>query len=353
MKSKSDMKKIILLILPALLWVSCTKESTTEAGEAHEIRFALTRTGENPPADGTTFRIMAYSQNGASFVASGTYVYKSDSEYGILVPCRVNNDGTLANGGTYEPTYGLKLINNIYTMALISPAALYTDGTFLTFPVNREVPFFASTPEQITIAGYNIYSFTEPVADKRIVIDEVTFLKGENLPVSTEFAITDVELLNAGQSATYHANSMKVDINPADAAPQISIREATPAEQTTNPALRYVTTNPTYAFHTTYGKNDVLPLMLKFDLTYSATKTVRVPISSLVDFQPSKKYRFNFTVSTVYVVITVDIYDNNQWEPGNNDGQEEIGNPTETIDLGTWEIGQWETGNEDGPEIFD
>ena len=368
------MKQLIVLFGLLLAAAGCTKENNEFP--TGEQSFDFTRAGEADEAEtGRTYRFMVYSADSTMYRYTGTYVNSANPmQAGILVPCQVDDEGTLVltDGQEYNPDWGVHLVNRTYSISVVSPAVKFNAGTWNTFDIHRNKPILATGPQQVAIDGYGIYAMNHPLIDRRMRIEGINFIKADGIQ---DFSLSNVTIVNAGLSGLYHANNHKVE--PLGADPVITVYPVGDTEKDDFAAkypayegeLYYTYIDrgsdpaagadddgkmPVFLFHSCFGQHGVLPLALRFDMTMNGnTNQMRLPlVGENFAFEPSKTYRLNLTVKTTLITLQIEILHDSDWDDGST-GSEEVGKGTEVITVGSWNLNNWNNGGNPGnPEVI-
>jgi hypothetical protein len=353
--------------MAAALLLSCAGEEGSRDTMPPPLFSVDTRAGA-----GTTYRISAYSteahSNQFGLIRSATYYLKAAGDKS-LTGCTLTDAGAWVNDTPDEMTATFNGLNGYCYLTCVSPGIAPVDGGFPCTP--GTTPFLVATRGSTQLGTYGALSLGDLV-DYRSRVGFRFYKKKDPDspldPVVEPFTIKDnqVQLVGAG------AHGEAVKLYPltrqvvASAAPRSLLLTATPV---TDPPVVDGAGNPEY-YNTATGSllyiasamyapkeelrvdqfNNTPSIHLKESgylymlctLVQGGREIpVRLPMTiTLYNLRPLNTYYFNITVMSNYVNATVDVYDGTTlaWQDGGDD-LVVPGDPTSTIEIGTWHLG--------------
>lgn len=323
-----------------------------------------------------TFRIVTYTTNYHSKDQTGTFVFQDEkNKLGqlILTPYPLLDNGMRNDESSISETESIIRKNNAYNVIVVSPGIKCNDDG--SFNLNlRDLQnddkkiYFPENVEYLNFSSYGSIKITQTLLDYRSKIGFKFYKSGE----AEDFSISNLQILGAGsldENVKLHPQLHQVVTNPESyiEIKLTDVRNNNESDSEGN-SLFYATnesdltsivpgiyapkdtiskilnTNKVYLFDTDYitmkcelkqGKRDEVPIHLNLTLAQPT-------------FKPQNKYIYNIVIRSNYIIMTVDVYDNetfvtNGWEFGANEGCE-ISDP-DRINLGFWKIVQsWDKG---------
>lgn len=358
----NNIKKMICfstVIFPALL-SSCSDKSEQEDYISQAALFGVcTRADSDSPIEGTTYRINSYGSSYSKY-AGGTFILQNAAD-NELTPCALDDDGNPLPDGTIANT--INRFESSFRLFVVSPGVKdNSDGSF-NFTLGDETKLYCSEqPENISLGGYGKIIFSKKLKDYKAKIG-FHFYKSKNETVD-DFSIENVSITGAGkpgETVILHPARRQVVADPNSKYPvTCSFKKDSNITDNEGNPLYYETAEEDMATIipgiyapkdkvaeilgiSTSLLRDSYPLTMLFRLKQGNRDHISIQInltSPSPQIKPQNIYIYNIIVSSNFLHITADVYEDNEtpdkWDTVSNE-TEEI-SATKTINLGSWEI---------------
>lgn len=347
------------VISPALL-SSCSDKSEQDDDVSQTALFGVcTRADSDSPVEGTTYRINSYGSTYSKY-AEGTFILQNatDTE---LTPCALDDNGNLLTDGTIANT--INRFEATFRLFVVSPGVKdNSDGSF-NFTLGDETQLYGlEEPESRSLGGYGKISFNKKLKDFKAKIG-FRFYKSKNETVD-DFTIENVNITGAGtlgETVILHPARRQVVVNPNSKYPvTCSFKKGSNITDKEGNPLYYETAEEDMATIipgiyapkdkvaeilgiSTSLLRDSYPLTMLCQLKQGNRDHISIQInltSSSPHIKPQNIYIYNIIVSSNFLHISVDVYEDEEtpdkWDAVSNETVE-ISAP-KTINLGSWKI---------------
>lgn len=318
-----------------------------------------------------TFRIVTYTTNYHKKDQTGTFVFQNETnKLGqlVLTPYPLLDNGERNDESSISDTESIIRKSNFYNVIVVSPGIKCNDdGSFKLnlkdLQNDDKKIYFPQDVEYLNFSSYGSINLTQTLLDYRSKIG-FKFYKAEE---AEDFSISNIQILGAGsmdEDVELHPQLHQVVTNPESYIdiPLIDVKNNNETDSEGN-SLYYDTNERNlisivpgiYAPRDTVSKKLNISKSYLLDTDYITMKCElkqgirdELPIHLNITqtqpvFKPQNKYIYNIVIRSNYIIMTVDVYDNetfgaNGWEFGANEGSE-ISDP-DRINLGFWKIVQ-------------
>ncbi len=311
---------LFIIIVASLFAMSCGEIIDIQE-EANAVDFSLqTKSGS------TTYRIMAYSIDALSLVATGTYFYNEGDSF--LTPYK-DNEGVMDRSGAITGEHG-----DVY-ISCISPVRDYNEDGSITFDPSGE--FMSTQIEEVTIDGWKPVTIKEKLKDTRSkFIFNFYKAKEEEGGVSYDYTIKDdlIYLKGAGDdgsSVKYYPAVKQITFETEKTGRKCTLFQVGDSDyadvtntldsdlgdhvcsyKATVPAAYYAPKDTVAAkLGSSVHVKDGNYLFIQYNmLQKDREKDLNIPINlNVIKLEPMHKYVFNVVVKSNYIEVSVNIYD--------------------------------------------
>lgn len=373
------LRRIYIIFIAAIsmaifCFISCSDDHPTR--ENNElVSFQLNSRADDDSDDLTsrTFRIVTYNPTKYTLDQTGTFIFQNDeNNLGeiILTPYPLSDNGDRDDSSTLSESESIIRKDGEYYLVVVSPGIKCNDDG--SFSINLKdlqkddnKLFLSENIESSDFRYYGSVKLKQKLLDYRSKIG-FKFCKSDD---ADDFYVTDLQIIGAGsmdEAVVLHPQRLQVVTDPESVIDMTltDIRDNNKTDDEGNkifydtgendllsivPGI-YAPKDSVYkitGIKTEYLK-DTDYITMKCELQQGDRDPAHIHLNlsqSHPTFKPQNKYIYNIVIRSNYIIMTVDVYDDekfitNGWEFGGDDSCE-ISNP-DRITLGFWKIVQTE-----------
>lgn len=361
--------------------ISCTDECSTDVNEKHpglddndHMSFYLdSRSEDDIELTNCTFRIVTYNVNYYTKDQTGTFVFQNEeNKLGqvVLTPYPLLDNGDIDDDDKSTLSDSIIRKDDAYNVVVVSPGIKCNiDGSFnlqlKDLQDGNQKIYLPENAEKIDFRFYGSIMISQKLLDYRSKIG-FRFFKSDD---ADDFSVSDLQIIGAGSLAdtdtvklhpqrhqviTNHESSISLKLTDVRDS-QVTDADGNKKYYDTDERNLISIVPGVYApkdsvYKITGIKTEYLKdtdyITMKCELKQGERDPAHINLNfsqNQPTFKPQNKYIYNIVIRSNYIIMTVDVYDDqkfvtNGWEFGGNDSCE-ISNP-DRITLGFWKIVQ-------------